>query len=536
MRKHLRLLALMLACLCRLQAAGVLKCCLRAEPQTLDPLMVSDEAAELIRYLTSGVLIRINRYTQQPEAELAESWAVSSDGRELRFRLRAGLRFSDGSSFGPEDVECTIRRLTDPQLHSPVADGFRVGGQPPVVKILSGREVAIRFAQPLAGFERLFDQLSVVACEDPQGQRAVLGPYFIAERKPGQYIQLSRNPRYWKRDARGRALPYLDGIRLEIQPNRQLEVLKLVRGEIHLIQKLDPDFYPQLENKPGVRVYDAGPGFDAELMWFNQAPQAPIAEHKKNWFRNLAFRRAVSDAISRADLCRIAFGGRATPAAGPVSPANLLWYNRQLRPYPYDPVGAGQRLREAGFQYRGGQLYDATGRPVEFSLITNAGNRSRERAAALIQRDLQKIGMRVQLVTLEFRSLIERITRSLAYEACLLGLTNVDLDPNSQMNLWLSSGANHQWNPKQPKPATAWEAEIDRLMLRQASTLDRALRKAAFDRVQMIVHEQLPFIYLVYRHGLSAYRPVVRNLKPAGLFPELLWNAAELDLEPQSTR
>src|SRR3954471_20941242 len=69
----------------------------------------------------------------------------------------------------------------------------------------------------------------------------------------------------------------------------------------------------------------------------------------------------------------------------------------------------------------------------------------------------------------------------------LLGLVNIDLDPNGQMNVWLSSAANHQWNPNQPAPATPWEAEIDRLMRKQAATVDDAKRKPLFDRVQQIV-------------------------------------------------
>ena len=82
----------------------------------------------------------------------------------------------------------------------------------------------------------------------------------------------------------------------------------------------------------------------------------------------------------------------------------------------------------------------------------------------MIQKKKKKIGIRLNLVTLDFPSLIERIVRTFDYEACLLGLSNIDLDPNAQMNVWLSSGSHHQWNPSQKTPATPWEAEIDRLM------------------------------------------------------------------------
>jgi len=123
---------------------------------------------------------------------------------------------------------------------------------------------------------------------------------------------------------------------------------------------------------------------------------------------------------------------------------------------------------------------------------------------AMIQQDLAAIGIKVSLVTLDFPSLIERMTRTLNYEGCLLGLVNTDLDPNSQMNVWLSSGENHQWNPAQKTPATAWESELDALMRAQASTNDPQKRKLLFDRVQDIVREQEPLIYLVHKNALSA--------------------------------
>ena len=103
------------------------------------------------------------------------------------------------------------------------------------------------------------------------------------------------------------------------------------------------------------------------------------------------------------------------------------------------------------------------------------------------------------------------MTQSFDYEAIILGLTNVDLDPNGEMNVWLSSSENHQWNPQQKIPETAWEAEIDRLMRTQASSRDPKRRKEAFDRVQEIVVEQEPFIFLINKNSLSAVSTSVRR-------------------------
>ena len=134
-----------------------------------------------------------------------------------------------------------------------------------------------------------------------------------------------------------------------------------------------------------------------------------------------------------------------------------------------------------------------------------------------ISKELCARGHEVHVVTLDFPSLIERFTRNYDYEACLLGLINVDLDPNGLMNVFLSSGPQHQWNPGRKTPSTSWEAEIDTLMRRLASTSDFEKRKAAFDRVQEIVWEEAPFIYLVYKNALVAVSSSVRGVAPAVL-------------------
>jgi len=146
----------------------------------------------------------------------------------------------------------------------------------------------------------------------------------------------------------------------------------------------------------------------------------------------------------------------------------------------------------------------------------------------MLQQDLAALGIKLNVVALDFPSLIERITKSFQYEACLLGLVNVDLDPNAQMNVWLSSSATHQWNPSQKMPATPWEAEIDELMRRQASSVDDRKRKAAFDRVQQIAWEQAPFLYLVNKNALVAISPMLRNVAPTVLRPQVVWNVDRL--------
>jgi peptide/nickel transport system substrate-binding protein len=531
MKKSVAVLMLsVFACFPAIAQSGSLRFCLRSEPRTFNPLLVEDDSSETVRYLTGGVLVRLNRQTQQLEPALATSWKTSSDGKTIKFTLREGVKFSDGTPFSANDVAFTIQQLMDPSLHSPTGDSFRSADGKVQTKILPANKVSITFPGALANLEKLFDQVAIMSAKSPNKEMAVLGSYYIAENKSGSYLLLRRNPNYWKHDSAGRQLPYIDSIRLDIQQNRDAELLRLLRGEIDFINSVDSEYFDKVVAEKPSLAHDAGPSLDTEQLWFNQVQNAPIPDYKKSWFRSTNFRRAISESINRDDLARVAFRGHARPAVGMLSPANEFWFNSKLRPHPFNRDSALRRLQEDGFHLQNGGLHDKQGNLVEFSIVTNSGNKYRERMATMIQQDLSELGIRVNVVTLDFPSLIERMTRTFNYEACLLGLVNSDLDPSSVMNVWLSSGESHQWNPKQKSPETAWEAEIDRLMCAQAASLDLRARKQYFDKVQEIAWEQEPFIYLVTKNALSAISSSLHNVHPVGLRPQVYWNIDELML------
>ena len=510
------------------QGGGALRFCLHTEPKTFDPLKVEDESSEAIRYLTGGVLVRVNRQTQALEPELAQSWKVSKDGKQITFKLRGGILFSDDTPFSAEDVAYTMRLLMDPALHSPTGDAFRSGSGNVESKVISPSEVVITFPTAVAGVDRLFDQVAILSAHSPKKEMAVLGPFAVADYKPGATVLLKRNSNYWKTDARGHKLPYLDSIKLDIQANRDVEMLRFKRGELDMINTLDSEYFDKLATTSPQLVHDAGASLDSEQMWFNEVAKSPIAGYKKAWFRSANFRRAISEAINRDDLSRVVFRGHAQPAIGPISPANKFWFNNKLKAETYSPDAALKSLQADGFRMENGTLKDRDGNVVEFSIATNAGNKYRERMAVLMQEDLQKIGIHVNVVTLDFPSLIERMTQTFDYEAILLGLTNVGLDPNEQMNVWLSSSENHQWNPQEKTPETPWEAEIDRLMRAQASSSDPKKRKESFDHVQEIAIEQQPFIFLINKNAMSAVAATVHGANPVILHPQTFWNAEQL--------
>lgn len=509
------------------RSPGELSWAIAYDPKTFDPAKVDDQESELVRYLTGGVLLRFNRSTGKMEGQLAETWTLSPDGKTITFKLRPGLRFSDGSPLTSKDAVSTLQRVLLPSTGAPVAEEFLT---PADVKVTAAddRTLLVRLPQRIMGVERFFDEIAIEPFERPTLGRITSGPFFVSDYRRSQYLRLKRNPYFFERDSSGTALPYATGVRLDVVDNPEQEIRLFQRGEYDLIEALAPDYFESLKQKMPAAARDLGPSLNTEQLWFNQASGIPIPDWEQRWFQNPAFRVAVSRAIKRSDLARIAYAGHATPAYSFISPANQTWYNSKISVAHEDVAAARTALAGAGFQLQGSVLKDAQGHPVKFSILTNAGNAARMKMATLIQQDLSALGMQVQVVALDFPALIERLMHTQDYEACLLGLENVDVDPNAMMNIWLSSSPNHQWNPSEKIPATPWEAEIDRQMHVQATSLRQAERKQAVDRVQQIVADQQPFIYLVYPNLLYAISPRLRGAQPVYLQPGLIWNAEKL--------
>ncbi len=165
---HAALLASAFSALSMAQFGGELRFCLRADPKTFDPLQVEDDASETVRYITGGVLLRVNRKTQELVPELATSWKVDRQGRRITFHLRPGVSFSDGTPFSADDVAYTMTRLMDPNLHSATADPFRSSSVPPVIQATAPDTVSIAFDAPVSGLERLFDQVAILSRNSPK--------------------------------------------------------------------------------------------------------------------------------------------------------------------------------------------------------------------------------------------------------------------------------------------------------------------------------------------------------------------------------
>ena len=539
------------------RAGGRLVIAMRSEPKTLNPVLAQDAPSrDVIRCLTAD-LIHINRASQETEPALAKSWTESRDGRQYTLRLRRGLRFSDGQPLDADDVVFSFQVYLDEKIDSPQRDLLVVGGKPISVAKVDQYTVRFEMAQPYAAAERLFDGIAILPrhllesvyrkggfsdawnISVAPSEFAGLGPFRLKEYVPGQRIVLERNPYYWKQDQTGRRLPYLDQVVFLFVASEDAQVIRFQAGDADILTRFSAENFAVLEKQQEAKHYhldDLGAGLEYNFFFFNlnsvDSKALPEIARKQAWFQDKRFRQAVSDAIDRDSIVRLVYNGRATSLWTQVTPGNRLWIDPGI-PHPAMSVThARELLQSAGFSWKSdGALVDSHGSPVEFSILTSSSNAQRVKIATLIQDDLSKLGINVQIASLEFHTMVDRLLTTHDYEAAVMGLVSGDADPTSEMNVWMSSGDTHLWHPNQTQPATPWEAEMDRLMQQQLITLDYAKRKRLYDRVQETVADELPVICLVSPNILVGASDRVGNFHPAILDPYTLWNIDQLYIQ-----
>lgn len=529
-------------------AGGALVATLRSEPRSFNPIVGRDIASGTIAYLTHARLLRVNRATQRLEPWLAEAHRCTAGGLTCTLTLRRGVRFSDGAPFTSADVLFSFQALYDEKTGSPIADALTVGGKPLAVSASDPFTVVVTLPSAFGPGLRLLDMLPILPKHKLEAalkagslrqawgptvapaEMAGLGPFVLQEYKAGERVVLARNPHYWRRDAAGRALPYLDRLTLEIVPDQNTELLRLQSGQADLTQsEIRPDDYAALKRAEAagkIRLVDAGPGLDADALWFNLKPGAKVPA----FVTRVEFRRAVSHAVNRRALADAVFLGAAEPLQGPVSPSNATWYppaafagiDRQA----YDMARARMLLAGLGLRdtNNDGMLEDAAGASARFSLVTQQGNTALEKGAAFIRDELKKVGLRVDVVPLEVGALVERMTRG-EYEALYFRFLQQDTDPAMNLDFWLSSGGAHVWNMEQPQPATPWEKELDGVMLKMAAATDLAARQQLFYEAQKILAANLPVIYFAVPRVYVATSTRVTGAVAVPMRPSILWNA-----------
>ena len=534
---------------------------LTSPPTTFNYLMADDEPTVVTSFfLLNSRLIDFDHRTQKYTPALAESWKTADDGVTVDVKLQSGLKFSDGSELTSDDVVFTLRAIYDERTHAPAwKDSMLVGDKPITGSATDKLNLKLVFPEKVAGVENYLVNLAVLPhqalkADFEAGKLAetwkinanpksivTSGAFMVESASAGERMTLARNPNYWKKDSAGTQLPYLDKLVLEVIPDANNAFSRLNQNALDIIDRIRPGDYAALKSAPGaVNAVDVGPGLGSDHLWFNLNKAKTTGERldgtpKYAWFNDRRFRQAVSMAIDRNSIAANTLRGLATPLYGFVSPGNRAWADPAVPKIEYNLDKAGQLLAEAGFTKREGEppvLVDAKNNPVEFTLIVPAENEPRKLMAAVIQEDMAKLGIKMQVAPVEFQNVTERWTKSFDYDAIMLGLSVSDTEPSSYANFLSSAAATHQWQPNQKAPSTDFEKRIDQLFADQARESDPQKRASFFNEIQKIMAEEMPVIPIAVRHVVSASNSRIGNYSPSPIMPYSLWNAEEMFIRP----
>ena len=525
-----------------------------SDPKTFNSVVAKETSSTLITGFMFEGLVETDGVTTEAKPALAESWEVAEDKVTWTFHLRKDVFWFDGEPFTADDVIFTFNDLYyNPTIPTSARDILTIDGE--TIKVEKVDKYTVKFITPKpfapmlrsVGMNILPKHIlesKVVKVDSsaigegempnqpfnytwgvdtPPEELIGTGPYKLKEYKPSQYAVFVRNPNYWKKDATGNRLPYIEQIRIVIVPNQDVQLLKFQAGEIDGLGIRGQD-YPLLKPKEksgDFTLYNAGPAFGTNFIILNQNPGKdqqgnPLVNPiKLSWFTDLNFRKAVAHAIDKETIIANVMNSLGYPQHAAMSPGAKFFYNPNVPKYEYDLDKASEILGQAGYKDKDGDGFveDKNANTVEFDLLTISGATVLENIALIIQEDLKEIGIKLHFSPIDFNALVTRLTATFDWDAVIIGLTG-GVEPHNGKNVWESSGQLHAWNPRQEKPATEWEAEIDRIFNEGAQELDQELRKAMYFRWQEIVAEQLPLIYTVLPASLMAIRNKFGNINP----------------------
>jgi len=513
-----------------------------SDPKTFNSVLVTDAGSAGITGNLFEGLVRTNPVTTLPEPGLAESWEIGDGGRSITFHLRHGVKWFDGEPFTSRDVVFTLHTIYDPKVPNSVRPILTIDGKPLGIEAPDAYTVKMTLPRPFApllysiGFDILPAHVLEKALESGQFNRTWgidtppekiigLGPYRMTRYVPAQFVEFARNPDYWMKDEHGAPLPRLNGQMLLIVQDQNAAYLRFLSGQTDVHSPRPEEVLDLRSKKDELRISLKDLGLDTGSLFFayNRNPhhyiRNGVTDPRLSWFTDPNFLRALAHLIDKKSIVNLCFHGLGGPAVAEISPANKIFHNPDLKDYDYDPKLAEQLLESGGYHLsKPGVRVDAHGNALEFNLTTNAGNLEREQMCAIFKQDLANLGIRVNYRPLEFTTLVEKLDSTFDWDCVLIGFTGT-IEPNNGANFLRSSGNLHLWDPAEPKPATPWEAEIDRLLEAGTAEMDVKKRAPYYWRIQQILHEQLPIMETVrqerfdaYKNSLEGYDPTVWGL------------------------
>lgn len=523
-------------------------------PKTFNPLNVTDLYSLRTVERFSGNIVNYDPLNDSAVPSLAKSWEISKDKKTYRFKLRQGILWSDGEPFSVDDVIFTLDAIFDKRYPNRMTDELTVDGEPIGYKKIDKYTLEVSTKKPSAPmllamtFWILPKHKLLKAYEDgsllkvwtletainhPE-ELVGLGPFKIKSFVPGERLVFEPNPHYWRVDKAGKRLPYINYLIQKYVPDTNTGMVLFATGQLDAAELASRDlpWIRKAAEKYHFNIYERGPSDSIGFFWFNMKPgknekgEYYVKPYKLKWFNNKVFRQAISYAIDREGIIKSLLLGQGTPLYSYMGPGRKKWFNPNTKKYLYDPERARKMLVADGFSYNSDRkLVDKDGNAVKFEYMsTEAGAGEID---PTIKENLDAIGIEMNLIYVDFGTLMDRTSNTFSYEACTMGLGGGAPDPSSSKAIILSSGRMHIWNPEQKSPATKWELRLDRLFMAQDSEFDEKRRIELVHKIDEIFAEQMPLVFLITPNSFVGIKQCWSNLKipSSGL---ATWNIDEI--------
>ena len=482
------------------QAGGAIVMATIGEPSNLIPYLASDSASHMVADLIFTAPLEYNEYYEiVPLA--AESWSVEQDGRLLKFKLREDVFWQDGVQLTADDVAFTYGLMTDPKTPTAyAADFLNIKEFRQTGKFTFEAEYEKPFARSLITFmqpimpKHLLENEDIVTTgfsRNPVGA----GPFKLKDWSSGRTLLLEANDTYFK----GR--PYLDEILYRIIPDTSTIFMEARAGNIDLLD-LTPQQY-LLQTKGG----------DWEAKWKKYKYLASAYTYvgfnlKDPRFADKRVRKALSMAMDRGAIIKGALMGMGEKTVGPYKPGSWV-YNDKLSDFPYDAAAASRLLNEAGWTAGSNGVLRKDDMELSFTVLVNQGNEERIKVATILQQFWKQIGVDISVRTVEWAAFINEFVNKGRFEALILGWNILD-DPDL-FDVWHSSSIKENGL----NFVNYANAEVDDLLEQARVSVDREKRKALYDRMQEILYEDEPYLFLYVPYALPMVRSKYQGISPA---------------------
>lgn len=495
----------------------------------LNPILATDSASGAINNLVFNGLVKYDKNINLV-GDLAESWQISNDGLTITFNLRKDVLWHDGVPFTAEDVRFTYEKLIDPNTKTPYSSDYLLIKS---FEVINPYKLRVTYKQPFApaleswGMGIIpkhiystpphgFDFNSHPANRKPIGT----GPFKFESWRTDEKIVLVANDKYFE----GR--PFIDRVIYRIVPDQSVQFLEL-RKEALDEMGLTPDQFKAYDEFFKMYNKFRYPAFSYTYLGFNL---------KNPLFSDVRVRRAIAHAIEKSQIIDGVLLGMGKPATGPFPPTSWA-FNPEVVDYEYDLQKAKKLLEECGWidydndgWIENKNLSTLNQQPpkFEFTIMTNQGNKLRALTAEIIQSQLKKIGIKVNIRIIEWSTFIHQFIDKRNFDAVILGWS-LSRDPD-QYSIWHSE----QSKPGKYNFVSYKNPEVDRLLEVGRQTFEHSRRQKIYRRIHKLLHSDVPYIFLYYPEALPVIhkRFIGPEVAPLGIG----WNFREWWVPPDKIK